>query len=528
MKRSIIYARVSYAKRRDEKVSIEAQIEQSRALAARLDAAVDRVFIDDGRSAWHGNRPAFEDALDYCDALDVDYFITWSTSRFSRNRIRAALDKDRLEQAGVTVKYVSSPIDRETDEGWLLDGIYELFDEHQSRGISRDTTRSMIKNAREGYWNGGRPPLGYRSMPAPDNPKKKRLAIDEAEARLVRRIFKLRLEGHGGLAIARALNDQGATNRGRPWNKATVLNLLSNETLRGNIVFNRRDRKDKKRTRPRSEWIVVPCHQAIIDDQTWNDVQELLERSNPTTGTRAGRGQHAFTGLLSCGVCGAPMRTASSNGMGGQYYYYQCSAVYESKAHRSNRIRADLLDKWLTDSICNQVFDRKTITSIVNDMRELVGNWARERDGRRRVIVGELQSAERASSKIYELFELHGKDAPNLKDLTVRLRQHRQIIDACEARLESLDSERPPQFDPDDKFIEDLVGFLRAKVVNSEKPSKLQAFFSSFIERIEVHADQVIFVYFPDRLVPKVAPGGSVLTKETWLPGTDSNCRQGG
>ena len=528
MKKAIIYARVSYAKRRDEKVSIESQIEHSRALAGRLEATVDRVFIDDGRSAWHGNRPAFEDALDYCDALDVDYFITWSTSRFSRNRIRAALDKDRLEQAGVTVKYVSSPIDRETDEGWLLDGIYELFDEHQSRGISRDTTRSMIKNAREGYWNGGRPPLGYRATPAPENQKKKRLMIDDDEARLVRRIFKLRLEGHGGLAIARALNEQGQSNRGRPWNKATVLNLLSNETLRGNIVFNRRDRKDKKRIRPRGEWIIVACHDPIIDDETWSEVQELLERNNPTNGTSRGRGQHAFTGLLHCGQCGAPMRTASSYGTGGQYYYYQCSAVYESKAHRPNRIRADLLDKWLTNSICEQIFDRKTIAGIVNDMRELVGNWARERDERRRVIVGELQSAERASSKIYELFELHGKDAPNLKDLTIRLRHHRQVIDACEARLESLDGEKPPQFDPDDTFIEDLVEFLRGKIVNSEKPSKLQAFFSTFIEKIEVHSGEVVFRYFPDRLVPISTPGGSVLTMERWLPGTDSNCRQGG
>lgn len=516
MKKCVIYARVSHAKGKEENVSIQSQVEHSRSLAAKLGAKVEQVFIDDGRSAWHGHRPAFEDAMDYCEAATIDFFIVWSTSRFSRNRIRAAMDKDRLAAAGVEVKYVSSPIDRATDEGWLLDGIYELFDEHQSRGISRDTKRSMIRNAKEGYWNGGTPPLGFRAQPSPENRKKKRLVVDDDEAALVRRIFTLRSEGHGGVTIARILNGEGSPNRGRKWNRVTVLSLLGNEAVIGNVVFNRTDRRTG-RIRPRAEWVRVRCHPAIIDEDLWESVQVLKSAANPTTGRLCERSQHLFTGLLWCGICGSPMRTQSSHGDGGLYHYYQCAEVIANRSHPSNRIRADKLDLWLAGEIADRIFTRETIAGILNELREIVGNWARSQSARRAEIVKEMDQAQRKSGRIYELFELHGKDTPNLKDLTARLRQHRATIERCEQRLEDLDAESAPQLVPDDALVGEVVEFLADQIRAPRNPRKVRAFFSEFLSRVEVGAGRVSLRYIPERLIPSKDP--SVRSKAIWLPG---------
>lgn len=516
-KKAVIYARVSYAKRREEKVSIQSQIEQSQALAKRLDAWVERVFIDDGKSAWHGFRPAFQDALDFCDAVDVDYFITWSTSRFSRNRIQAAMDKDRLQEAGVEVKYVSSPIDRATDEGWLLDGIYELFDEHQSRGISRDTKRSMIRNAKEGYWNGGRTPFGYRAEASAENRKKKRLAIEEGEAGLVLRIFEMRAEGFGAVSIARTLNEEGLTNRGKRWNKMSITGLLNNETVIGNVVFNRKDRRTGKR-RPSEEWIRVKAHPAIIDNETWANVRARMEAASPSGGRVSERSHHLFTGLLTCGKCGAPMRTQSGRGTGGLYYYYNCAAVISDRAHASNRIRADKLDEWLSDEIVARIFTPETITGILNDLREIVGNWAHEQQRRRDAIIKQMQAAQAKANKIYELFETHGKSTPNLADVTRRLREHHAVIKHGEDALEKLDAERPPQITMDDSLVEDVVEFLGGQIKSGRRPQQVRDFFGSFLEQVEVHDDRVTLRYRPECLLPPPDSKGGVSGKAVWLP----------
>lgn len=212
-KTAIIYARVSIIRQAEEELPIEGQVDQCRVKAEALGADVVKVFRDDGKSGRSDVRPAFQDAINYCDIFSPTYLITWSSSRFARNRVDASYYKERrLKQAGVELVYVSMDVDTSTTGGWLLDGVMELFDELYSRQVSADTLRSMVKNAKAGYWNGGTPVLGYESAPAEDNPKRKRLRIVSHEAETVRRIFSMRLDGHGAKTIAIKMNEKGLLN----------------------------------------------------------------------------------------------------------------------------------------------------------------------------------------------------------------------------------------------------------------------------------------------------------------------------
>jgi DNA invertase Pin-like site-specific DNA recombinase len=96
----------------------------------------------------------------------------------------------------------------------MLRRIISLFDEYQSKENAKHTLRAMRENARQGYFNGARPPFGYRTE-ALDLPgrkgQKKRLAVEDGEAAIVRRVFALYLHGDQGrevglLGVARALN----------------------------------------------------------------------------------------------------------------------------------------------------------------------------------------------------------------------------------------------------------------------------------------------------------------------------------
>jgi site-specific DNA recombinase len=101
MKRAVIYARVS--KSREEGVSIESQIEQCTVRAKQLGASVVKVFLDDGISGREArNRAEFLKAKAYCEAANVDYFITWSTARFARNMLELFLSDRELREVGTS------------------------------------------------------------------------------------------------------------------------------------------------------------------------------------------------------------------------------------------------------------------------------------------------------------------------------------------------------------------------------------------------------------------------------------------
>src|SRR3546814_7301080 len=110
----------------------------------------------------------------------------------------------------------------------------DLFDEYQSQENGKHVKRSMAANARDGFWNGARPPLGYQTIifERRRDKDKKKLAIDDSEAPLVRKIFDLYLSGDGEAGpmgvkkIASWLNGRGYSYRGKPFHVSNVDDVL--------------------------------------------------------------------------------------------------------------------------------------------------------------------------------------------------------------------------------------------------------------------------------------------------------------
>ena len=111
--------------------------------------------------------------MEFCEQTRVDLFICWSTSRFARNRLDAALHKRTLARLGTKLVYVSQDFG-DADDAWLTEAIIEVIDEQYSRTIAKDTRRSMRKNAEDGYWNGGKVPFGFETVAAG---KRRKLAV---------------------------------------------------------------------------------------------------------------------------------------------------------------------------------------------------------------------------------------------------------------------------------------------------------------------------------------------------------------
>jgi site-specific DNA recombinase len=521
---AILYARVSSAKQAEAELPIESQIEAGRLRAEEMQADLAKVFIDSGRSGRDWQRPEFLAAMEYCTTRKVDYFICWSSSRFGRGRLDAGLHKRALAKAGTRVVFVTC------DPGvgptaYQVEAFQELVDEMYSRNVSADTIRSQQKNARDGHWNGGAVPYGYRVEPAG---KRKRLAVDEHEAAVVREIFETYMAGHGAKSLALELNKRGCLRRGKPWSKTTMLNLLTNRVYTGVIVFGRRE-SITGLVRPESEWIVTPSHPAIVSDDEFAAVQTTLGQRAPVIGTGSPLSGFVFTGLLRCGCCGQGLQIESATSRSGKVYrYYNCRSAQKGTGCKHRRLPARKIDALLCEAIVERVLNRDHVEAVAHELHELRGRWIEERAAQRKGLVGQLRDAERRRGKVYEVLELHGRDAPNLGDLTTRLRELNERVRTLERQISALDEAPPPTMRADpieiDALREHLKAILLDRMDEPERAKQLRLYFEDFILEVTVQADHLEIRYRPDRLL--TIPGNpGVHSNVRWLPELDSNQR---
>ncbi len=522
-KTAIIYARVSTARQADEGISIDSQIEQAEKKALEMGAVVMKVFRDDGISGRTANRPAFQNAIKFCESYDIDYFIVWNTSRFARNKLDAASHKKLLEGGGTKVVYVSVNIDNETDEGWFSESIFEIMDEHYSRQVSRDTRRSMLKNARDGYWNGGHVPYGY--LVVTTDGKRKQLQIQPDEAVIVKEMFRMYITGLGCKLIAMDMNDRGFTYRGLKWTKGHITNLLKNPVYAGFIAFNRMDKQ--KREKPESEWIMTKSHDAIVSEEDYALVREEFRRRSPTSEGGSPHSTFVFTGILRCGECGAAMQTESATGRTKIYHYYNCSRSQKGGGCRSRRIAAGDFDTWMMNTIIQRVLTPERMREVVAEVHELTSRDQEDRERRANAVLRQIKDANKRRQNLFDILELHGKDAPNLGDLTVRLREINATIKKLEAELAAIEAEESPVFDVTDEQIQNATDTMIGVLNNTPDAKKLRLLMGHFIDRIVLNEADVEMEYRPERIIGTNEKSREpvVHSSNSWLPEQGSNLR---
>jgi DNA invertase Pin-like site-specific DNA recombinase len=515
MKRAVIYARVSSRKQADDGVSMDAQIEQCSARAAVLGAQVARVFRDDGISGRSTKgRAGFLAAVAYCEAAPVDFFITWSTSRFARNAIDLWVHQDQLKALGTRLECLNADIDDDTDAGFINRVFMGAMDQMVSRQIARDTLRSMKQSASEGYFTGGRVPFGYRTEP---DGKRARLLPDDDEAPTVRRAFTLCLQGLGALSIGQTLNDSGMLRRGERWKKTSLLYLLRNELYTGIKTFNRANKKTGQ-DKPRSEWVQVESHPALVSRSDFEKVQIMMKERAPARhegGTP--RSGFVFSGLLRCGVCGQALQVINGTGRGGVLYnYYGCCAHRKGQPRCLFRnVRADQFDDWLTSEVLSQLVTVDVMRHAVQEVADQGGRWAAERAAQRAGLVRQLRDLEGRRNKLYDLLETHGKDTPDLSDVGDRLKLRNAEIRAVQARLDLL--EVAPTRATVQRIDPALAVDVMREVIEAGDVQKKRAFMGAFLEGITVSADRVVISYRAEALVGLGHPAG-VRNEVFWLP----------
>lgn len=298
-------------------------------------------YVDDGWTGANFDRPKFKEMIADIEAGIIDTVITKDLSRLGRERLGVG-HYTEIYFPEHNVRYIA-----------LLDNIDTYFDAGMNdmapfkgvindmyvRDISKKIRSSLIERKKAGNFLGVTAPYGYQKDPN----NKFHLIINEKEAEVVKRVFRLYLEGNGLTRIAQILTKDGIPVPGESrdigktrrtalyssWKQTTIRRILDNRVYLGELVqFKRRkiNYKSKRRiTVPEEErYICRGTHEAIIDEESFNAVQNILKKNKSFKGTKH---DYLFKGLLFCSECGARLNVTYSNYALKRYREYRYTTI---------------------------------------------------------------------------------------------------------------------------------------------------------------------------------------------------------
>jgi len=537
--RAALYLRVSTGRQAESDLSIPDQRRQAEAYCAAKGWQVVSEYLEPGQSATDDRRPEFQRMMDAASEgpARFDVVLVHSFSRFFRDQFQLEFYVRRLAKADVRLVSITQDLGDDPMSN-MIRQIMALFDEYQSRENAKHTLRAMNENARQGFWNGALPPIGYRIVAAEQRGAKikKKLEIDPMHAETVRLIYKLALRGEGdtgpmGLkSITTHLNARDIRTRdGGRWGIAAVHQVLTRTTYIGEHRFNTRDHKTR-RPKPEAEHAVMAVP-PIVTEPEWRAVQAHLKSRSPQwTAPRTVSGPTLLTGICFCAACGGAMTLRT--GKSGQYRYYTCS----TRARQGNTgcggttVPMARLDKTVADHLEDRLLDPRRLTLLLGEVLDRREEYVERRRGH----IAELRKrAAEADAKLVRLYEAIENGVADLGDpaLKGRLAELSAIRD--QARN---DSERAagaieragPELTTEK--VKEFASAARRRLRNKDG-SYRRDHIRAVAQRIEVGNGEVRIMGTKTELLRTLAAAASVGTaaggvptfEPKWCTGRDSN-----
>ena len=425
--RAALYLRVSTPRQAEHDVSIPDQRRQGEAYCQARGYQLIETYVEPGATATNDRRPEFQKMMEAGTVKPpaFDVVIVHSFSRFFRDHFELEFYVRKLAKNGVRLVSMTQELGDDPMHV-MMRQIMALFDEYQSKETAKHTLRALKENARQGFWNGSLPPIGYRVVDAEKRGAKvkKKLEIDPLHADTVRLAFRLALEGDGvsgsmGVkAIVKYLNERKLyTRTGGRWGVGAVHRMLTRPTYIGRHEFNKRSKA--KTLKPADQIIAVPVP-SLIDQAIFDAVQAHLKSRNPkVTPPQVVGGPTMLTGICFCADCGGAMTIRT--GKSGRYRYYTCSIAARQGATgcKGRSIPMERLDDLVAAHLEERLLDPERleeVLSIVLDRRQ-------ERAERRAAHAIELRKkAAEAEARLKRLYDAIEKGVADIDDESLKER----------------------------------------------------------------------------------------------------------
>ena len=375
-----IYTRVSTAMQIDG-YSLDAQKSRMKAYAEFNDYEIVGEYEDAGKSGKSiEGRVEFNRMMeDIKSGKDgVSYVLVFKLSRFGRNAADVLSTLQVMQDFGVNLICVEDGIDSSKDAGKLMISVLSAVAEIERENIRVQTMEGRIQKAREGKWNGGFAPYGYKL-------EKGQLFINEEEAAAIRVIFDQYVHtdtGANGLAKYLATHGihkiQRQNGKNPLFDAALIRRILKNPVYCGKIAYGRRrtekvhgTRNDYRLVEQDDYLLVDGLHEGIVSEELWHEAQvKLLAQAEKYEHVNRGKDTkiHLLSGIVKCPICGVGMygnKSIKHKADGSKYkdfYYYGCKHRTMTHGHKCDfkkQINEELLDSAVAEVIVKLVSNPK-------------------------------------------------------------------------------------------------------------------------------------------------------------------------
>lgn len=331
-----------------------------------------RHFTDDGVSGTTFDREGFQSMIAEVEAGNVAVIIVKDMSRFGRDYLKVGFYTEVMfKEKGVRFIAINNGIDSSNQQDSDFTPFLNIMNEWYARDSSRKIQAIFKARMQEGKRVSPSVPYGYRRDPD----DKQHLIIDPEPAAVVRRIFKLILEGNGVNRIADILyadkilipsayaekyypENQHSKSFHDPirWTNQTIIHILEKREYMGHTVLGKtisESYKTKKRRKSTEDELMIfeNTHEAIIDEETWNNVQRLIETKRRPK--KNGAPPCRLSGLLYCADCGSKLshRYNSRNKYDADNSYGCSSYRQYTRNCTMHYIRVSVVEKLILETI---------------------------------------------------------------------------------------------------------------------------------------------------------------------------------
>ena len=476
----VAYARFSSDNQRTE--SIDAQIRAICDYCDKNGYNLVKIYKDEAISGTSTeDREQFIQMINDSKDKGFNYVVVHKFDRFARNRYDHALYEKKLEDNGVKLLSVMEQLN-DSPESVILKSVLTGMNEYYSLNLAREVRKGQKENALKCVHNGGIPPLGYDLND--DNTYK----INEEEAKSVKLIYKMYLDGRGYATIADELNALGFTNKlGKSFKKTSIRDTLLNEKYTGTFIFGKKDKKGKLTGKELRVEHGIP---AIISKEVFEQVQFKIKnrQHRKTSGRSTAKSTYLLTGLCICGECGGTFSggyrsvdRVSRN----VHYGYLCRQRKDKVNNCKNKaIKKEELETMVINAVKTYIFQERQIEIITNKVWDYIKNNLEHSEKGLVEINSKIKSLENKNNKLIDM---------SLDGLIneIEFKNKKREIDFAISELVS--EKAKYNFNSDfmnkDKIKNHLVEL--GKNLNSKDDLLIKNILDTFIQEIIVYNDKI-------------------------------------
>ena len=436
MKNAVLYIRVSTDEQAKHGYSIDMQQNQCFNFAQKEGYMVIGTYIDDGYTARNENRPKYKQLLNDIKKKtnNIDAVIVWRCDRIVRsNSIYHSQIVPKFGKYGVLLLSATENNDINNPYGRYIRNTQINNAELESELTSIRTKENLKEKARQGYFPGAVPPVGYKR----DKQDGKKVIIpDKTKAPFIKEAFELYIKGFSYKEIALILAKKGFAHNNKPCSKKLVENILTVYDIFyiGKFKF--------------KEEIYNGKHEPVISNELYWTYKKVRENRSI-----AKKIKHDFLykGLIICPKKERLLVGEIQKGKhkSGEYVYYRCHHECEFCSNCKRIIKEETINKAIIETFSNFEITEQQYSQVRNDLKTIMYKNHEMNEQRKSQIEIQLKRLENRLLALYDdkidgiisndIYIKKRNDWQNqIEDLTIELTSLNKTQTEIYKRIESM------------------------------------------------------------------------------------------